>query len=185
MLGSGFDADPQLPWARAILEEATIGDETTRVDFLYDRALEHLDRVAEDYRMLAGASGGGDVLEELRAVRAEPNEPIAPAEAGAVAGRIAARLGAVFPRKARVLGDAGVADVTARGLAVAGRYNVGTPRGAFACTAMMFVAGTHFDAEPQLPWVAEILRDPLPAEPAARANRLVDALTSFLRTWLA
>jgi hypothetical protein len=185
MLGSGFDADPQLPWARAILEDPSIGDETTRVDFLYDRALEYIERVADDYRALVGGPDRSRFFEELRAVWAEPNEPFSPADAGALAERMAARLRAVFPRKAGAIGDALVAGVARHGLAVATRYNLGTPRGAFVCTAMMFVVGSHLDAEPQLPWVAKILNDPEPVEPSARVDRLVEALVPFLRTWLA
>ncbi len=49
---------------------------------------------------------------------------------------------------------------------------------------MMFVVGSGFDAEPQLPWVAALLGDPLPAPPAARADRLLHAVVEFLSAWL-
>jgi len=41
MLGSGFDTDPQFPWAAAILSDASPAGRATRADRLYDEAMAY------------------------------------------------------------------------------------------------------------------------------------------------
>lgn len=44
-LGSGFDQDPELPWAAEILTDDYITESELRIDTLHARALDHLDGV--------------------------------------------------------------------------------------------------------------------------------------------
>ncbi len=104
LLGSGFAGDPQLPWARAILEDPSLVEETTRVDFLYDQAMEHVDRCADDIRALVDGPDRPRFSAEIASIQQEPNEPFDPADTAALERRIAARLRAAFPRKGGVLG---------------------------------------------------------------------------------
>ncbi len=46
VLGSGFDEDPQFPWAEEILHDESISDEATRVRRLYDEAMALLESCA-------------------------------------------------------------------------------------------------------------------------------------------
>lgn len=43
-LGSGFDTDPQFPWASDVLNNAAIADENQKIAQLYERAVSYLDR---------------------------------------------------------------------------------------------------------------------------------------------
>ncbi|MEE4378434.1 MAG: hypothetical protein V2J55_13135 [Candidatus Competibacteraceae bacterium] len=44
MLGSGFDNDPQYPWAKAVLHEASPSDSGNTGELLYEGAKTHLDK---------------------------------------------------------------------------------------------------------------------------------------------
>lgn len=44
LLGSGFDKDPQFPWATAVLNDESIPDESTRVDRLYKEAMAFMEK---------------------------------------------------------------------------------------------------------------------------------------------
>jgi hypothetical protein len=44
LLGSGFDKDPQFPWAIAVLNDESIPDESARVDRLYKEAMAFLEK---------------------------------------------------------------------------------------------------------------------------------------------
>jgi hypothetical protein len=48
LFGRGYDSDPALPWAGAILRDATIPDEPTRVGRLVSAAIAHLQARAEE-----------------------------------------------------------------------------------------------------------------------------------------
>ena len=43
MLGSGFDTDPQFPWAATVLKDESIINEAARIDQLYKKAIAFLD----------------------------------------------------------------------------------------------------------------------------------------------
>ncbi len=44
MLGSGFDTDPQFPWAAEILSDESITDQVTRTDRLYKESMAFLEK---------------------------------------------------------------------------------------------------------------------------------------------
>jgi hypothetical protein len=44
LLGSGFDKDPQFPWAENVLNDKSIPDESTRVDRLYKEAMTFMEK---------------------------------------------------------------------------------------------------------------------------------------------
>ena len=45
MLGVGFDSDPQLEWAREILEDPLLVDPRSRMEDLWDQAMFYVERV--------------------------------------------------------------------------------------------------------------------------------------------
>lgn len=46
MFGSDFDRDPQLPWAAELLNDRSLDHHPDRVELVFQRALEYLDKVA-------------------------------------------------------------------------------------------------------------------------------------------
>jgi len=47
MLGSGFDQDPQFPWAARILNDQSVTDQNARVDQLFTTAIDYLTRFGQ------------------------------------------------------------------------------------------------------------------------------------------
>ncbi len=46
---------------------------------------------------------------------------------------------------------------------------------------LMFMFGSYFDTDPQLPWVAEVLNDPSPLGQMVRADRLFAAMGGYIK----
>jgi hypothetical protein len=44
ILGSGFDADPQFPWAAAILDDPSVGHPDQQAQRLHLAAMQHLEK---------------------------------------------------------------------------------------------------------------------------------------------
>lgn len=44
LLGSGFDKDPQFPWAESVLNDESITDETAKVNMLYKESMSFLEK---------------------------------------------------------------------------------------------------------------------------------------------
>lgn len=178
LLGSGFDADPQMPWAAAILAES-VAHEDARAVRLYDRAMEYLDHVAPDFEERDEGSGLGAELGKLRHV---PETPFYPPE---LAERLVLRLHEVFPRKCAHVGDEAIRRLIAHAFATAQGYGIDRERGAVLVVAMMFALGSGFDRDPLLPWVEAILRDPATPGQRERVDRLYAEAVGLLRQWVA
>ncbi|MBN1843959.1 MAG: hypothetical protein JW883_16990 [Deltaproteobacteria bacterium] len=56
LLGSGFDADPQLPWAAEILNDETILAENLRIDLLRDKAWDYVDHESCSFNWAAAGN---------------------------------------------------------------------------------------------------------------------------------
>lgn len=89
-------------------------------------------------------------------------------------------LRAFAPNDSEALGDVGVRRVVRLGIqraAVHGITDVGLLR---FHVELMFMFGSHFDTDPLLPWVTEVLRDPTMPDPQRRTTRLYEALFVYL-----
>ena len=181
MVGSGFDADPLLPWAASILAEAA--GEATRVDRLYVGAWAHVERVLDDYRGLDGATDQGRFIIELRQIRNDRDEPLSAEALLDFRERTSARLSRLFPRKHERAGEAAVGALLDRGVASAARHGITTERGAVVFIAMMFVLGAGFAEDPLLPWVSAILADVSITDPRARVDQLFSGAVTCLGQW--
>jgi len=99
LLGSGFDRDPQLPWAAEGLADEE-GTPTARADRLYATACAYLDRVA--------GPSSEHLLAALYTIHIVGVEAIPRAPSEAILAATTARLRALYPTKCAELGDAGV-----------------------------------------------------------------------------
>ena len=148
LLGSGFDDDPQLGWAQAILRDEAL-DGWRRARHLMDHALSFLDR-----------SEGAD-NEHLEAaldrIIVTPLERLLPPCGEAIERYVEARLSALHPARFEAVGPFGIAAVIRDGRWRASAYGLTTPQGAALFTGLLFMLGAAADADPQIPWVAEAL----------------------------
>jgi len=145
MLGSGFDEDPQLPWAQDLFRQ---GEPIARV---HAEALTYLDAVA------------GEENEHLikALVRARGLElPLLPqADAPDFESRMLAWLRSVYPTKFEAQGEAATLDVLSLARALAAQHAL--PGSGTALLALLaFLLGTSFDRDPLHPWIQSVLDRP-------------------------
>lgn len=163
MLGSGFDTDPQLPWAAEILGDGRI-DEAGKSDALYDKALDYFEQVA--------GPGGVNAAEALGRIQRESADDLPTALGPEFYSRLLARLRAVYPEKCDYVGELGLRRMIQRGIEQARHYRITGGRGVAVYVGLMFMLGSGFDEDPQMPWAAEVLNDAGDGGEAGKAERL-------------
>lgn len=182
LLGSGFDADPLLPWAGALLADRSIIDPVERGDLLHERAWDHLRRVAPDYDDLLANKENSRFIEELRQLNALADDPMEGATAHAVSLGLFRHMGRVFPAKTAIAGDAALHEASVLALEVAQRCNIRGERGMALIALLSLLAGTSFDQDPLLPWVKPTLSD-LAQPESQRVDRLIKRGIAELKRW--
>ena len=85
-----------------------------------------------------------------------------------------------FPKHCQLLGTEQVRKVIRLGLKQGERYDFVSERNVHLYVGLMFMLGSHFDQDPQLPWAANILADENITNPNTRADRLYDRAMAFL-----
>lgn len=156
-LGCGFDTDPLHPWAADILSGPDRASPMARAHRLFERFVDHLERVNGPDNNLA--------LAALRRLGALARNPRPPSVDGSPDAMLTV-LQALHPEKAAACGTPALLALIGQGAALAAERGYPAPRGAAVCTLLMFVLGHRFPEDPLLPWFA------LPAEEGAPANRL-------------
>lgn len=185
MLGSNFDADPQFPWAAETLDDETTPDEAARVDRLSEKAWDYVEHVLPDFPAGDGSAEDSRMIEELRRIRREPQEVLAPSDMPEVYARSLARLCEAFPKKCEYVGHDNLRRLLQRATETVDAYGLNTERGVMLCLALMFVLGSGFDADPLLPWASAALKDQSVAGRNERVKRLYAGAVSCLRRWWA
>lgn len=174
MLGSGFDDDPQLPWAAEILGDGGLA-EAARSDAVYDRALDYFAQVVGPEGVNVAAAFGRAQNESL--------DGLPSASAPEFYQHLLTRLKAIFPEKCDYVGELGLRRMIQRGIKQAAAYQITDRRGVAVYVGFMFMLGSGFDADPQLPWAAEVLHDESVGG-AEKAERLRAAALESLARWM-
>lgn len=184
LLGSGFDCDPQVPWAESILNDRT-ETETNRIKQLHARTLDYVDHVMPDYRRLVASSPNAPGIEELQRLRQESSQPVAAPAYPEFVTRVLLRLRQNFPAKCEYLGNDVVLSTINHAMTAAEGYGINIERGFHLYGAITFIVGAGFDSDPQVSWAGEVLKDPALTEPGRKVDRLYAAAVSFLNRWFA
>jgi hypothetical protein len=159
-LGLDFAIDPQLPWAKAALDDESQGV-STRVDLLHAAALSYLDRVAGE--------DGQHYLRTVMKARGLSYEEIAAGDEDfeASARAVFAKL---WPRKYREIRGEPMGRFLPRASAMIERDGLSAPGARVVYATLMFLLGSAFATDPAYPWAAAIVRDEkLGANEKARA----------------
>ncbi len=177
VLGSGFDNDPQVPWAAQILGDDSINDESVRADLVFDTAVEYMDKVAgEDYELMGAALTR---LNELSIDKAKL-KPV-----GLTFDQeLVDLLQRLFPSKCRVVGEETLRELIQVGAKAAGHYGITAELGRAVYIVLMFMLGSRFDRDPQYPWARDILEKPSVPDEGSRADELYEAGTQYLKKWI-
>lgn len=162
LLGSGFDGDPQYPWAAAIL--ATPDEQMDRAETLHARVHEYL----------AGVDGPDNVhtLQALRELATRCRQGLA-LHRERLEPDLLALMAEIHPRKVAATGEDALRRLV-RALLARGRerYRFRTARSLALMAVLGFAFGHDFDADPLLPWVSRTLNRPTLGDPDAVAVRL-------------
>ncbi len=185
MLGSSFDTDPQMPWAAEILNDETLSDEVERIDRLYDKAWEYVDHAILDYQDAQGNVDPTRFIEQIRQIRKERDDELQPSAVPEFYRRMIARLNQTFPKKCEYVGELPVRRLIQRAIESAKSYDITSERGVVLFAAMMFVLGSGFDQDPQLPWASAILQDQSVTDQSKKVDQLLAAAIDCLKQWWA
>jgi hypothetical protein len=183
VLGGGFDADPLMPWASALLNDRRNPNAIERGDALYDRAWEYIRAVSRDYSYPDGSPSTSRFVNELKEIREMGDAPLAlPALAPFLQG-LEAWLRRVLPAKCSVVGEGPIRQVLANAVAGAAQHGIRGERGVTIYAVMLFVLGAGFSRDPLLPWAEACLNDAAAAGEPEKVDRLFVAGVHFLRQW--
>jgi hypothetical protein len=174
-LGGNFDTDRQLPWAQQILADISLRGPTARIDRLTDQAMEFLDQTVgkKDHYLNRALLR---VRNELAEMLADPSFP-------ALSTHALAMLEKLFPQKYRTVGEALLRGVVTEGGQRSGEYGITTRRGQLLFIGLMFMFGSRFDADPQLPGYTLILKSPdLNAQ--EKAEKLHQLALDYIEKWV-
>jgi hypothetical protein len=172
-LGTDFVIDPQLPWAKALIDDES-QDVSTRVDLLHAAALAYIDRVA-------GEDGGHYLRAVLRARSLSYEE--AGEEDGDFERSLRALCARLWPRKHREIRGDPMARFLARAIACSERDGMGEPGARMIYAGLMFLLGSSFATDPLHPWAAAVLGE-ASSSGDARARALFGAAKDHLERTL-
>jgi hypothetical protein len=163
-LGSGFDTDPQLPWAHRVLTDPSIATQMSRADFLYEATNRYMDRVL--------GPGNEHALNALRQLQVSwyGLEASAPPD---IESRMFATMELIYPEKFQYLATDNLHMLVRRGLTLAREHGITSNSGRSLFVGLMFGFGHGIFSDPLYPWVAATLRHRARSDPNERANRLL------------
>jgi len=177
MLGGNFDTDVQLPWATAILNNETITDSVTRIDRLYDAAMDYLDRVA--------GANNQYLRRALLNIRQVPVEDFSHSATENVERLVVSRLQKIWPKKCDEMGGATVQRLIRHSIDSARNYGITGDRGVAIYTGLAFILGSGFDSDPQFARASAVLNDESTPHEGTKVDRLYKEAMAFLEKGLA
>ena len=179
MLGSYFDQDLQLPWAKQILVDENLVNPNTRADRLYDRAMAFLNQAAgKDNQYLERALLNASKLSLSQLSRSGDDKQIS------FGDYMLKLLYMLFPEKYEALGDPNVRQLIRQGYQTARGYNLTNEPGIATYISLMFMLGSGFDRDPQYPWATTVLNDASLTDPPKKGDLLYQEAKAYLEKWL-
>ena len=173
LLGSDFDKDMQLPRVSAILEDKTITDSITRIDQLYDEAMEQIDQVA-------GVEN--EYLQRvLSKVRSEPVNKLWQPTGANFEDEVLTKLRELWPQKYNYLGETLLHQLVRQGTEAAKSYHFTNERNIAIYIGFMFILGSAFDKDLLIPWVTAILNDDSITDQTTRVDQLYNRARAYLK----
>jgi hypothetical protein len=167
--GSDFDADPQYPALRKILDDPS--DQMLRAENIYDIIL--------DYKNTVSGPNAENLRRALKSVSAFAKNPLETSSSDPVA-HMRGQLVRLYPQKAVYIGEEALSAVVEKAKATAESYEFTTIRGELLLAILMFAFGCGCTADPLYPWISRTLQDDRIVSPKARAERLERKAVTWL-----
>jgi len=174
ILGSGFDQDPQYPWAEAMLKDTKVSDPTKKIDGISDKTLEVFGHISGAHHkhlnkaLLNFCNNSKELFDRIQQSRLSDAPSI---------------LEEIFPRKAEIVGGESLQLLLNQASEKSKTYGITLDQNTLVLLVFMFLSGAGFDKDPQFPWASEILADQsLNQDQKIKAiwEQAVSSLTSFM-----
>jgi len=176
LFGSGFDTDPQYPWAAEILGDPDSGGEMERAERLFEDVGE--------YRRQVGGPQDEYTLNALRKISAWARSPLPFSSDNFTSGMLR-EMAHVYPEKAAYVGEERLRALIDEGVVAANRFDLSTVRAIALVVVLMFAFGHGCMDDPLYPWIGGTLENEAVADPSARADRLEKKALTWLEHVLA
>ena len=145
LFGSGFDNDPQFPWAKGTLQG--VADQTEKADALHVHSTKYFDEVYgkdNQHRLAAMAK-----LEKLTLDNFKIN-------AKTFSSDMLTLMEEVYPQKFKATGEEQLRELIRAGIKKGqNEYGLTQPNYIGLMVVMMFMLGHQYDANPFHPWVSK------------------------------
>ena len=174
-LGSGFDTDPQLPWAAETLKDGSIRTDMLRADRLFQRLVAYLDQVAGPDNQYAT-----DALNRFLQFN-----PDAPPREGWTQQAVLRVMSHIYPQKLNFIGENIAQAILRKATDEAASYGLPAQKGAVVLAGAEFAMGHQICEDPFYPWIAGTLKDPRIVDPEAKLKRLTSKLQTYAKHVLA
>jgi len=183
VLGSGFDDDPQYPWAAALLADRSFPTQDERIDLLHSRGWEFAKKVGADFESFLANPDGSRMMAGFNKIGHMSVAVLTPATAPRTAHEIFVQLREMFPVKSAAIGDECIHLLVQHAFETAASYGIRSARGVCLFAVLMFLVGAGFDNDPQLPWAFRTLSDDSIPDPVTRVERLYAEGRAALKDW--
>jgi hypothetical protein len=174
LCGSGFDNDPQYPFAGEALRSGE--DQMVRAEKLHAGHNVYMEEVAGPEAIHVHKA-----FPELALFVREP----LPFDQKSLDARLHIELQRIFPQEARYVGDAGITMLIEEARSVAAAYGFIEDRQVKLVVVLMFAFGHGCANDPLYPWIASTLQDKRLLTPTDRAEQLEKTAVTWLTHVLA
>lgn len=161
LFGSGFDSDPQYPWAAKILGSNT--DQMERAEDLCKATL--------DYQKHVSGPEAANTRKALRELAVRARKPPTFASETFVSG-VLSEIRHVFPQKADYIGETQLISMINESVVEARNCQLPSTRGEALIAVLMFAFGHGCIRDPLYPWIHRTLNDERIVNSSARTDRL-------------
>ncbi|MHC4243278.1 MAG: hypothetical protein ACYS3N_01125 [Planctomycetota bacterium] len=176
LLGSNFDDDLQLPWAKTTLNNKAIKSPSIKAKKLYDETLAYLDQVA----------GPNDeiIRRALLKISSIKINDLSNSPSPKIDQTVSVYFQNIWPEKCKYMGQTALRRLILSALRSANNYNITSERGIVLYAVLMFTFGSYFDKDPQLSWASDILNDVSMKDQITKVDRLYSEFTVFVKQLL-
>ncbi|AKT39599.1 hypothetical protein [Chondromyces crocatus] len=183
LLGHGFDADVQYPWARMLLTRA--GETRPRgADIEQMDCAAGLHGAARDALRVIRGPGDQALCSALRRFSDLMSRPLS-SQRDDVTRMALTRFKHVHPEKFAFVGELALRTLVAEATEEAARHGLDTPWDILLLVSCMFLYGQGCTRDPSLPWIAHAFADETSASPALRSLRFEEQMRRTIRDTLA
>lgn len=183
ILGSGFDCDLLMPWARHTLRDPQSPGEVARGDQLHRLAWHYVDEILLDFHDERGQPTTSRFVGEIQQLLRLGDHAVEDSDLPRFLQSLYSRIERVFPAKVGFVGERRVRMALALAVDTAHGQGVTSERGLACFATMRFILGVRFTSDPLLPWASSVLSDKSIASPDVKVDKLFAAGITFLRRW--